>query len=467
MNRKSLIFLMILAGLLFVEIGAIEAQSNFVFTKILRRGNTGIEVRKLQEVLAAMPDVYPEKLITSYFGLLTQQAIRRFQVKYNIISSGDENTTGYGQVGPKTRAKLNELASSQASESTSLSTNQGTTKIEKKINPALCPDNIWDEAEQKDPTLCPEDNPINNPKSTVAKITPKASSSPQVSTSTHMQIGSTTTPAQTPTPVIAFKWTKDSGIRISGAQVPYAYRLNDGRYRLYYCGLSGNIMSAISSDGLNFQEEAGARLAPIYGGYETIICDPTLIELSDGRFRLYYKGANKGGVPAIHKIFSAISSDGLSFEREGVVIDSEKTDDKGWASVPEAIKLSDGRIRIYYVSGSSRGIVSAISSDGLNFIKEETHLFDYVDPSIIRLSDGNFLFAAPLFQNGISAGIYSFISSDGIHFDTANPQPVLVETAVGDQTIVKIDDKTYRMFYWNLQDSSPIIYSITGTIDGQ
>ena len=225
-------------------------------------------------------------------------------------------------------------------------------------------------------------------------------------------------------------------------------------------------MSAISSDGLNFQTESGARLMPIYGGFETIICDPTLVELPDGRFRLYYKGANTGGgPPAIHKIFSAISSDGLNFEREGLVIDSEKTDDRGWASVPEAIKLSDGRIRLYYVSGSSRGIVSAISSDGLNFSKEETHLFDYVDPSIIELQDGSFLFAAPLFQDGIGTGIYSFVSSDGIHFDTVNPQSVLIETGVGDQTIAKINDTTYRMYYWNLQDSSPAIYSLTGTFD--
>lgn len=433
------------------------SAEGFLFSKTFRRNYSGAEVRQLQEFLKTMPNIYPEGLVTGYFGSFTQQAVRRFQAKYDIVSSGNENTTGYGQVGPKTRAKLNELK-----------INPHTKTFGVGVNPALCPDNIWDEAEQKDPDLCPEDNPANNPKSVTAKISPQASSFPQVSTSTPLQISSTTTPSQTPAPApaVSFRWTKDSGIRISGAQVPYAYKLSDDRYRLYYCGLSGNIMSAISSDGLNFQLESGSRLLPVYGGFETIICDPTVVELPDGRIRLYYKGANGGGGPqtSIHKIFSAISSDGLSFAREGVVIDSEKTDDKGWASVPEAIKLSDGRVRLYYVSGSNRGTVSAISNDGLNFTREETRLYDYVDPSIARLSDGNFLFAAPLFQNGISAGIYSFISSDGIHFDTINPQPVLVETAVGDQTILKIDDKTYRIYYWNLQDSSPVIYSLTGTI---
>ncbi|QQG46552.1 MAG: peptidoglycan-binding protein [Candidatus Niyogibacteria bacterium] len=443
----------------------VNAQADFIFSKTLRKGNSGADVHKLQEALAAMPDIYPEKLVTGYFGVLTRQAVRRFQKKYGIVSSGDESTTGYGLVGPKTRKKLNEfMGGPQAGISQATTTPSGS---ELKINSALCPDNIWDEAEQKDLNLCPEDNPINNPKSAVAKIAPQASSSPSASTTTPPQITQPLPPpVSTTTP--PFKWTKDSGIRISGGQVPYVYKLKDGRYRMYYCGTNGSIMSAISSDGLNFQTESGARLSPIYGDFEAVICDPTLVELSDGRFRLYYKGANTGGVPAIHKVFSAISSDGLNFEREGLVIDSEKTDDQSWASVPEAIKLSDGRVRLYYVSRAcGRGcIVSAISSDGLNFTKEETKIYDYVDPSVTQLSDGRFFLVTANFTSQGGTELYSFISSDGIHFDNANPQSVIVES-VADPAIVRVDDKTYRIYYWKIPDSSPVIYSITGTIAGQ
>ncbi len=456
MKRASLIFL-IATVLSFFGTTLADAQAGFVFSKTLRRGNTGDDVRKLQEFLASMPDIYPDKLVTGYFGPLTQQAVRRFQAKYRITSSGDENTTGYGLVGPKTRKKLNEFMAEPQGETPQATTTPSAThstssgQAGRKINPALCPDNIWDEAEQKDANLCPEDNPANNPKSVVVKISPaspelqrgepQASSSPAVST---------TTPSQTPTPAptVSFKWAKDSGIRISGGQIPYVYKLKDGRFRMYYCGLSGGIMSAISSDGLDFQIESGTRLTPIYGGFETVICDPTLVELSDGRFRLYYKGADTGGVPAIHKIFSAISSDGLNFEREGVVIDSEKTDDNGWASVPEAIKLSDGRVRLYYVSRvCGRGcIVSAISSDGLNFTKEETKIYDYVDPSITQLPDGQFLLITANFTQTGGTELFSFISTDGIHFDNANPQSVIVES-VADPAIVKLDGKTYRIYY--------------------
>lgn len=40
------------------------------------------------------------------FGGLTLKAIKKFQEKWGIAKNGD---TGYGVVGPKTRAKLNEV----------------------------------------------------------------------------------------------------------------------------------------------------------------------------------------------------------------------------------------------------------------------------------------------------------------------------------------------------------------------
>lgn len=43
---------------------------------------------------------------TEYFGSLTREALRRFQCDKGIICSGDESTTGYGLVGPRTRTAL-------------------------------------------------------------------------------------------------------------------------------------------------------------------------------------------------------------------------------------------------------------------------------------------------------------------------------------------------------------------------
>ncbi len=67
------------------------------------------EVTSLQQYLSQDKTIYPEAMVTGYFGSLTQKAVQRFQCKYNIVCSGTPNTTGYGFVGPKTRARINEL----------------------------------------------------------------------------------------------------------------------------------------------------------------------------------------------------------------------------------------------------------------------------------------------------------------------------------------------------------------------
>lgn len=78
-----------------------------VLTINMRRGARGEEVRKLQEFLKKDLMLYPEGLVTSYFGPATERAVRRFQVRHGIASLG---ISGYGMAGPRTRAKINELS---------------------------------------------------------------------------------------------------------------------------------------------------------------------------------------------------------------------------------------------------------------------------------------------------------------------------------------------------------------------
>ncbi len=86
----------------------VTEENAFVFSHTLSRGTQDDEVTELQKYLATFPDIYPEGLVTGYFGFLTQKAVQRFQVKHSIVSSGTPSTTGYGLVGPQTRKKLNE-----------------------------------------------------------------------------------------------------------------------------------------------------------------------------------------------------------------------------------------------------------------------------------------------------------------------------------------------------------------------
>jgi len=64
------------------------------------------EVITLQIFLARDKKIYPEASVSGFFGSATEKAVMRFQEKYSITRKG---VVGYGQVGPKTRTKVNEL----------------------------------------------------------------------------------------------------------------------------------------------------------------------------------------------------------------------------------------------------------------------------------------------------------------------------------------------------------------------
>lgn len=74
--------------------------------KTMKKGSTGIEVTRLQQFLAQDKTVYPEGTITGTYGPLTETAVKRFQVKKGIVSSGAPETTGYGAVGVRTAAAI-------------------------------------------------------------------------------------------------------------------------------------------------------------------------------------------------------------------------------------------------------------------------------------------------------------------------------------------------------------------------
>ncbi len=88
-------------------------QAVQTFTFNFGAGSIGSFVKSLQMVLngdsdtkVASAGVGSSGKETKQFGPLTVDAVKKFQVKYDIAKPGD---SGYGFVGPKTRAKLNAL----------------------------------------------------------------------------------------------------------------------------------------------------------------------------------------------------------------------------------------------------------------------------------------------------------------------------------------------------------------------
>src|SRR3989344_86023 len=89
----------------------VKVEEAIEFTKTMVKGTSGGEVENLQKFLSKHPDVYPEGLVTGYFGSLTEAAVKRFQEKYaNEILKPLGFIEGTGVVGNRTLEKLNEVA---------------------------------------------------------------------------------------------------------------------------------------------------------------------------------------------------------------------------------------------------------------------------------------------------------------------------------------------------------------------
>ena len=107
----------VLAGVAVRDTSAAPAPSPRItaakLTRTIRVGSVAEEVRTVQRILntdsatrIAQSGAGAPGRETNRFGVLTLRALQKFQVKYGIAKAG---VAGYGQVGPKTRAKMNEM----------------------------------------------------------------------------------------------------------------------------------------------------------------------------------------------------------------------------------------------------------------------------------------------------------------------------------------------------------------------
>ncbi len=90
--------------------------------RTLYKGMKGSDVRALQEFLKSTGDYsYPE--ITGYYGAATEAAVKRFQARFGIVAYGTPSSTGYGVVGPATKAKIRSVCSDEARKNSELARN--------------------------------------------------------------------------------------------------------------------------------------------------------------------------------------------------------------------------------------------------------------------------------------------------------------------------------------------------------
>lgn len=73
--------------------------------RTLSVGASGSDVSELQQFLIGTGD-FTYGSVTGYFGPATEEAIKRFQCRAGVICEGGPESTGYGSVGPATRAQV-------------------------------------------------------------------------------------------------------------------------------------------------------------------------------------------------------------------------------------------------------------------------------------------------------------------------------------------------------------------------
>jgi hypothetical protein len=79
------------------KMGQAQTELRTLLKDNLKEGMTDEDIKKVQELLATDPDIYPRGLVTGYFGPLTKDALSRFQKKFNLKVTGeiDEETRTY------------------------------------------------------------------------------------------------------------------------------------------------------------------------------------------------------------------------------------------------------------------------------------------------------------------------------------------------------------------------------------
>ena len=107
-----------------------------------------------------------------------------------------------------------------------------------------------------------------------------------------------------------------------------------------------HIVSAVSMDGLDFEIEPGVRIAQETERESYAVYAPEVVRLGDGSFRMFYAAWAEG---IDGGVFTAVSDDGIEWTKSPrPLLDLDSPLDCRMVSEPCVIELPDGRCRLFY-----------------------------------------------------------------------------------------------------------------------
>lgn len=96
MTKKLLVSSIMLVGILFAPSFIFAETKNSTIPNSFQRGNSGEFVKDIQSILKNDSLIYPQGLVTGFYGPATEQAIKKLQEKYGLPQTGvvDSPTIG-------------------------------------------------------------------------------------------------------------------------------------------------------------------------------------------------------------------------------------------------------------------------------------------------------------------------------------------------------------------------------------
>jgi hypothetical protein len=213
-----------------------------------------------------------------------------------------------------------------------------------------------------------------------------------------------------------------------GARVPQGQghmrviRLGDGRIRAYNISGDGIVSSVSSDDGLTFTSEPGFRVSGSAIGFTPSGC--SIVRMPNGTWRMYFSSLPRPGEGIVaHPIRSAFSSDLLNWTLDAGVRIGPGSTLSGAGEHPAAWANADGSVSLFYFRNTTLKMMMATARDGLTFTTEsDTGLTQANDPDIV--SAGGRLRMYYNWSDGAATGRVYSATYSGTGFTAALGAPV-------------------------------------------
>lgn len=274
----------------------------------------------------------------------------------------------------------------------------------------------------------------------------------------YQKSGSPSSQSESTETKIPENWTRAEKLVMPDVTSSCTIKLDSGSFRMFYMK-DAKIVYTDSTDALSFGDPISTGVTEESG---KMISNPAVLKIKDGSWIMIYEqapmqtpgssGKTPPGPSTQRNLYLAASSDGKTFTKVEVAVDSSK-EDNYFASVPDLTLMPDGKIRMYYVSGGN-GIGSAISEDfGKTWTREAGYRLtdSAVDPDIIIKTENGKASWVMYFSKlePTDNAIYKAESEDGLTWiqGEAVIKPAKSGDSVIDPDVVEISTGKYRMFF--------------------